>query len=367
MCSRTCMLLMLIVFSNCVQNHTQVSASIPKESKVEMDKSLIAAVRENNKWKFINPNGQVVFDEEYTYADNFSDGYACINLEGIRTDDPQGVIGGKFRFMQIDGEINEMSFDTPAAFQEKLAIIEEAGSRSIIDAELNIIKSYQASVLPCSNGLLAAFDGEKTGYLNKEGKWAISLQYGDMVDSFSDGFARVKRNGKTGYINTDGEWIIEPKYETAYLFKEDRAAIKKDGKFGFIDEKGNQLIPFEFENAGDFSEGLCAVMKNGKWGFINPDGSLIIDFLYDECQGFSEELATILLDGKVGYIDSSGKIVIEAKFESAFDFKNGYAIAQASGKLGFIDKTGKWIIEPKYERVNQFVDPYASNPLLRIN
>ena len=71
--------------------------------------------------------------------------------------------------------------------------------------------------LRLSEGLAVARLGAKIGYINKEGKFAVPLQFeAEEYDSFSDGIARVlvkyKINYpfKIGYIDTKGRFIWKP-------------------------------------------------------------------------------------------------------------------------------------------------------------
>src|SRR6218665_2826497 len=52
--------------------------------------------------------------------------------------------------------------------------------------------------------------GSKCGYIDKNGKIAIKLQFDDAWD-FHEGLARIKLGGKYGYIDKSGKIVIKPK------------------------------------------------------------------------------------------------------------------------------------------------------------
>ena len=59
----------------------------------------------------------------------------------------------------------------------------------------------------------------------------------------------IRQNGKTGFIDGCGRVVIEPIYDSAFEFSEGAARVEKDGKVTFIDKSGKTLnIPSEKYN-----------------------------------------------------------------------------------------------------------------------
>jgi len=87
----------------------------------------------------------------------------------------------------------------------------------------------------------------------------------------------------------------------------------KDRKFGLVDIEGNIVSPAQwklgdFENNG-FSEGLQPVMQDGKWGYINTQGEIVIPLSYDRAASFEKGMAYAQMDGENLLIDSTGKVI----------------------------------------------------------
>jgi len=151
--------------------------------------------------------------------------------------------------------------------------------------------------------------GDKWGYIDKQGKIVIPIQY-DKAGFFSEGLAPVKFNSKWGFIDTKGNMVIPPVYDKADIFSEGLAQVKINGKYGFIDTKGKMVIPAVYDLALNFSEGLVGVEINGKWGYIDKKGRMVIPPVYDDVQPFSDNgHAMVEVNGKYGYIDTKGDIV----------------------------------------------------------
>ena len=105
----------------------------------------------------------------------------------------------------------------------------------------------------------------------------------DEVGSFSEGLARVEKDGKDGFINKKGEEVVKVgKYDKVEYFNEGMACVEKDGKWGFINKKGEEIAKVgKYDDVSDFSKGMARVEKGGKWGFINKKGEEVVKPEYD--------------------------------------------------------------------------------------
>jgi hypothetical protein len=111
------------------------------------------------------------------------------------------------------------------------------------------------------------------------GGWAISPRF-DNANNFSDnGLAAARENGKWGYINAQGEWVIQPRFYRAGLFAGNGLATakeKENEKWGYINAQGALVIPPRFEVAHDFgTAGLAEIKENGKDDYINAQGKVV--------------------------------------------------------------------------------------------
>lgn len=218
--------------------------------------------------------------------------------------------------------------------------------------------------------LIPVLVGEKWGYIDLEGKYAINPQF-DNADYFVDGIALVQSSGKYGYITKDGKYLINAQYKDASNFSEGLAAVvPENGKIKYIDKKGN--VKFELSNAeyaGDFHNGLARVLMNDKWGFVDQTGKVIINAIYDRVDDFVGNLAGFkvinekdkISEEQWGYLDKSGKIVINAQFKSVGYFSDGLArVSIDNEKYGFIDEKGKYVINPQFDWASNFFDGIAA-------
>lgn len=165
------------------------------------------------------------------------------------------------------------------------------------------------------------------------------------VDTFGpeSGGMMLARKGKLlGYLNDEGQLAIEPKFTSAYDFREGMARFWEQGKFGFIDKIGKAVAPAQFDSASDFHEGMAYVRIDGKYGFIDKNGSTVIPMQFERVQPFSDSAAAAQRDKLWGFIDRKGQWIIEPRYQWVREFRNGLAWVSEPKQRGgmYVDKRG---------------------------
>ncbi|MBR6869598.1 MAG: WG repeat-containing protein [Bacteroidales bacterium] len=174
----------------------------------------------------------------------------------------------------------------------------------------------------------------------------------DDADSFSEGRARVKKNGRYGYISAEGDLVIQCIWKTADPFSEGLAVVGNDqDEFFFIDKLGNVVLSFEvgtcpYVRGGGFHEGLALVRHNQKYGFINNTGHMVIPCVWEDADPFEDGLASVRDNNeKYGCIDLNGRVVIPFNYEEDIVFREGIACVHDAYDNYFIDKKGNRVFD----------------------
>jgi len=327
-----------------------------KKVKISDNYKYITSVRKNDTWRFINENNELLFDKQFTYASYFSDGLACVSMDGFRLPGGNAAYGSSYTAMDKKGNFNEnIKSDQPFVFKEGRAIISEGNYKMLIDKEGNVLKK---SILKANGnyneGKVHVFKDGKIEYWDKNGDIVIGPS-AFTTAGFSENRAMVLLNGKYGFINELGEQVIDYKYDNGKNYSEDFAAVKKNDEYYFINKQGAEKLG-PYQEVRSFSEGKAAVKTDDGWHFIDKNGEQLFGQSFLEADDFSEEVAMVRLkNGKMAMVNTIGKIT-ELDARVAFQFKNGIAIAEKNGKMGFITKEGKWLIDAEYDRVNDFVE-----------
>lgn len=324
---------------------------------------MLYTFKENGLYGFIDENGKVIVPPKYSFAENFSEGFAG----AFKEDDRYVYVNAEGREVIQRDSCGKKFHDGYA-----LAWFDDEGFWGFIDEKGNTViepqfdEEYTAGF---REGLVDVCKNEKWGYIDKKGQVVIPFEY-DWTYPFSEGFAIVKqkrkkffidRNGEKlktvkciivepaaggfreglavvkfgkeyGFINTNGEQAFEQLFESASGFRDGLSAVRKDGKFGFIDTKGEYVIAPQFEVADSFYRGISTFKKGDQWGLIDKNGSVIKEAIYDFIHGFGmyadslsekdeRRLALASFQGRDVYINFQGEIVAERELnpKSKFD------------------------------------------------
>ena len=134
---------------------------------------LAAVQTEAERWGYVDKSGKLVIQPQFYRARSFSEGLAAVSM------------GDKWGFINTQGAIA-----IPAQFYAPQAQSDTGASVQPFAGEV---------ILPFSGGLAMVRLGDKAGFIDKTGKFAIAPQFAD-ADSFSEGLARV---------NVGGRWITQ--------------------------------------------------------------------------------------------------------------------------------------------------------------
>lgn len=309
-------------------------------------------VQIDDKFGYINKEGEVIITPQFGWASDFSEGLAVVKIA-----DDEEEVSGMYGYIDSTGRmVVSPVFDAAGDFMHGWARVKQGeGGFIYIDKmgrmpiATKFFECYNVQTFPIP---VREKRNSKAGYVDEKGEYVIKAKF-DMARPFIDGYAVVAIDGKQGYIDMNGEFIIEPTFYRANYFKNHVAKVivkdtkTGDKKEGYINKRGEFVVPpsFNIGFARDFSEGVAAVSMDGKkWGFINTKGVVVIKAQFEKAASFSEGLAKVKVDGKYGFIDKLGNWVIKPKYENVSNFKNGIAsVYQKNERMGYINKRAKFV------------------------
>ena len=209
--------------------------------------------------------------------------------------------------------------------------------------------------------LFPAKQGEKWGYITKDGRMFIPPIYIDAT-RFDDGLSLVRfENRMNGYINKMGQTAFIIDDAQYYTFSEGLVPHQSGANWGYIDKSGQLAISYKFDFVSNFSKRLALVQKDEKWGYINHQGDFVIPARYESGYDFSEGLAAVIDSNlKIGFVDTVGHLVIPCQYDNMMSFKEGLALVQKNGKEYFINKQNEILLEPVFHVFSMFSEELAA-------
>ena len=309
-------------------------------------------VKSGDEWQFIDKEGKIIINPQFSYATGFVDGVAKIKTTGDEI---------KVGYIDKEGKYKiNASYIAGTIFSEGLAcVVEENSEPKYINTDGEIIftlkQAETAYIFSEGLALFSEYDEKeettKYGFVDKEGQVAINPQF-LACRSFSEGFAAFKnKDEKWGYIDKEGKIVINPQFDGVSSFRHGSAVVSNGESSGTIGTDGKFVINPQFDELSYFNEGLAIIKQNGKYGYVDTEGKIVINPQFDNASAFVNGLASVNSSGKWGYIDKEGKIVINPQFDFCGPFNDDFAFIVSGDKVGTIDKEGKYAINPQFDAI----------------
>jgi len=168
----------------------------------------------SRKFGFIDASGKVVVPANYDRASDFSEGLAGVCYWKPATPSSAEKTW-QCGFIDPTGRVViPLTFKSVSVFSDGRALAEQQdGQRAILDKTGQVIRVVSSFEVPGKfhDGLALAKKGDRTGFIDAQGSWAIPARFVGASD-FSHGVALVQLSDKEyGYIDKQGKLIWQAK------------------------------------------------------------------------------------------------------------------------------------------------------------
>lgn len=377
---------------------TYTESIAPQYEDVKLFSEGLAAVRQEEKWGYINTAGEETIPFDYDFACPFSEGKAVVGREsdaGLKL----GFVDHQGEFTPFVGWGKELTVQT-ADWQEGAECYFHNGYVrlpagtiwALYDAEG---QALGAQLIPQHTMTEGLAPGNSTaaklgrGYVDAQGQaalyWGEPEYFGTPVTTpeglraqsyrfisrtlpFNQGLAPVWQGTadaannwavsyRLGFIDKTGAWVIPPAYTNCFItgmdamweaFGETGLAMVQDesGLYGAIDKTGNAVIPFGYQELWPYSEGLAPFRQNGQYGYLDSDAQIAIPAKFQWATGFSGGHAAVYDGGRAYLIDRRGREVSgsdQLDSETYFQVgEDGTKTAVNPGEYVVIEREGQY-------------------------
>jgi len=210
---------------------------------------------------FVNTKGQIVIEPQYIFARDFQE-----DLAGIAV-----VIGENIKMGFIDKEgkvVIKPKFSIVGNFTEGLAVVARNAKPYLFEGDLlfsdseskkrkisyidksgkEIIKGNFQTASDFSEGLASVEIKNKWRFIDKTGKIVIDTDFPENAElgDFSEGLASLNFINGAKFIDKTGKIVIKTDFNWAESFSNGYARVKRIGKFGsesfgYVDKNGNLI------------------------------------------------------------------------------------------------------------------------------
>jgi len=320
---------------------------------------------------------KVVIAPKYTFADEFSEGLAGVNIGGAweyATDyeddyeddysDERTFSGGKWGFIDKTGKlVVPLKYDDGSRFSDGMAIVKIGTKQGCINKSGAEIIPVKYDKIDIENQLYKVILDEKVGYYDKSGKILLPANYIDIILSSNLTTALVQNtNMKCGLMDLKMKnFIVQPQLDSVLVINQlNNFIASKSNQFAVYDFTGKVIIPFaKYSKIENLDGNLISVTKENTTAVCDVSEKFIIPFnIYQNISsGYCYLIRTIAgnpqtilfnylqvsKEGKWGCIDYEGKPLIPLEYDEAIQY--GDTISALKGKEWLcIDNNNKIIL-----------------------
>lgn len=197
---------------------------------------------EGTKYGVINKEGKQLIEEKYNYIEYLYDNYFIVSYENGKL----GVVDDK---ENIKIEADKDALQKIPNTNLVQTTLTENKTTQIYSKTMEKICEMQNATIEVEDNYIKIYNETETKYLDKDGKELKNTEVYPNNKLF------VKAEGdKYGFVDRNGKLVVDYKYDKAYEFNSyGFAAVKKDGKWGAINEQGQEVIAptYEIQEQGE--------------------------------------------------------------------------------------------------------------------
>lgn len=282
-----------------------------------------AVVAIGESWGIIDKTGKYIVNPQYDVgAAGLNPWLLSVLLEGA---DYKTVLipvskNDKYGYIDINGNtVIELQFDYASTFYDcGYAYVRNGEKYGIIDKEGKyVINAKYDDVTICDGSIFIFQTNEKYGFVSVDGTETVTAQFETAGWIKDAGVFIVQIGEKYGIVDKEGNYIVNPNYQYLGGYGNGFFVAKKDGKYGYIDKTGAVVIDFKFDDATEFMDcSLAKVTENEKCGYINAKGEYVIEASYhDGSLMYDDGFAWVVSDDKKMNIITDKGIVIASELD----------------------------------------------------
>ena len=300
---------------------------------------------DNNKYGYMNEQGEVIITAKYDYACNYIEGMAVVQSNG------------KYGYLNSAGEVViPMEYKYAADFKNGLAIVEYDNEEKVIDKEGNEIISGDIDSFYINNGIIEKEGVFSTKYYDINGR-EIKVPFGyelcgavsnnvsklykdnyvymdslnriidikdfDYIGNFNCGLACISSEERDEDIYITEEFLpiyLKDSYSSLEVYKGGDGILcvcnyKEGPMYQYIDICGNKLFTSDYGYVTSFINGTTVVYDGEGYRLMNKAGQLISE-RYDYIEQTKNGQYIVTLNEKEGVLGDNGQEIIPVKYFS---------------------------------------------------
>jgi hypothetical protein len=282
------------------------------------------------------------------------------------------IIDEKFGYMNSQGQVViEADYDEAGPFKEGLAVVLKDSNYGIINKKNeHIVDFVYDQILEFNNGRAIVLKDEFYNVIDRSGRLISSDFFKDLTVFNSKVFLGLKDSVYSFYDMNLNE-LNTKKYQEIGMLINGFAIVQNENLYGLIDSSLVEIISPRYDGIQRFDAESFIYTLNGKKGILNEKGLKFTEPIYDDISVFNYEnnSAIVKIENNIFWIHKDGTKLFETAYEyypnamNLAQFSRGYAIIKKKGKFGLIDDKGKITFKPVAELLGKYVGAIPTTKL----
>lgn len=291
---------------------------------------------ENEKFGYINQEGQLLISCQYEDASPFYDGLAIVSKQG-----KYGLINKR------NEPVVDLVYDEILEPHDQFFIAQQQGRYGLLNQQGKTAIAFKyIEIQRLDNGQYLLEDTTGFYLLNNAAQQlsSVPMVY-EEVAQYLSGLAAD---------SLDQQIAIEQQGSSQTLVSSPLPQVfTKNGKKG-LKLSNKELLPASLEDIAPFTGIYAIAKKKGKYGIIDTQGKTILNFEYSTIRFVTGLGYLIEQNGFLGVYDPANGFLVPLAFEGIKPFESKYILVSLAGKDGLLDLKGKEVLAPSYQRISRF-------------
>lgn len=312
------------------------------------------------KWGLLNTKNKKLIPAEYQDLYPFYDEALICSRKSLGDIAPQyGVINTKGKLLI------EFKYDHLEKNGDKLiARVRERNNifYGLLDDNGKVLISFKFKKIAALSDHLYAVSSDLFNYeiYNDEGISITSKKY-DSIGVFSNGLAKIFKNGRQGLIGENGSVVVKADFAAVKINENGKIRVKPFPKWTLIDNKNRVRGSFYYEKIMPFEKSIFKASVSASQALVNIDNKHLTPFKSYNFLQLADTLVSYSLKGKQGIATIYGHEIVPPVYDSVYiDSPHLLLYSNASNNKGWklADLKGNILTTESYGKIHRLNDSF---------
>ena len=289
----------------------------------------LAAVNKDGKWGYINQKGEMVIDPVYKSAWAFHEGYARV----LPFDGPDQFIDSKGKAIPAE------NWTAADDFSNGMARVKVGNSFGYIDSQGKlVIPPIFTRGWNFSNGISVVEYQEKLGVIDRQGNYVLEPVFDQIKKAGGDKIILCRQSNEAFAYDDRGDELLKFANSKMYDSDGENISIRQNNQMFLVTLADPTNKSNSYSNIIYLEENRWAGKTDSGYVLLGREGTPVSHHHYTQINKFSDGYAAYSKGDYWGYLDTAGNELTGEVFGLAWDYREGFARAAFKEGIAFIDK-----------------------------